>query len=501
MLSGMSESVVAAVRTAPRTTELREFPMPAIPDDGALLRVEVAGICGTDVKLYQHPPGPAAVIMGHENIGTIAKALPEIVGGSADLAPSNNTMWPEAVAFSKADRAGNYMHWGVREFGMSAAMNGMTLHGGLIPFGGTFLMFSEYARNALRMAALMKVPSIFVYTHDSIGLGEDGPTHQPVEQTATLRLIPNMRTWRPCDAVESAVAWRQAVERKDGPTCLVFSRQNLPCQDYTDQQVADITRGGYVLSDCEGTPDAIIIATGFSHFDPARETQMYGYYEFPDVVTLSDLEGMLSERQVVRPSNGQPPERVCFIQCVGSRDRHIGNEYCSKVCCGVASKEAIELRLLLPSSKVYIFYIDMRMYGYWENEIYWPAQEKHHVQYVKGMITEVLAKGDRLLVRGEDTTMGRPMELEMDMVVLSVGMEPSPGTRQVSKMLGVEQNKYGFVDAVAVPLDTVSTSREGIFACGAALGPADLEDSVSSGAAAAMKAFAFLRSRAAAAAS
>ena len=246
---------------------------------------------------------------------------------------------------------------------------------------------------------------------------------------------------------------------------------------------------------------AIIIATGFGHFDPGRETQMYGYYEFPDVVTLSDLEGMLSEHQVVRPSTAKPPERVCFIQCVGSRDRHIGNEYCSKVCCGVASKEAIEVRQLLPDSKVYIFYIDMRMYGYWENEIYWPAQEKHHVQYVKGIISEVLAKGDRLLVRGEDTTMGRPMELEMDMVVLSVGMEPSPGTRQVSKMLGVEQNKYGFVDAVAVPLDTVSTSREGIFACGAALGPADLEDSVSSGAAAAMKAFAFLRSRAAAAAS
>jgi heterodisulfide reductase subunit A2 len=246
---------------------------------------------------------------------------------------------------------------------------------------------------------------------------------------------------------------------------------------------------------------AIIIATGFSHFDPGRETQTYGYYEYPDVVTLSDLEGMLSARQVVRPSTGQPPERVCFIQCVGSRDRHIGNEYCSKVCCGVASKEAIEVRQLVPDSKVYIFYIDMRMYGYWENQIYWPAQEKHHVQYVKGIISEVLAKGDRLLVRGEDTTMGRPMELEMDLVVLSVGMEASPGTRQVSKMLGVKQNKYGFVDAVAVPLDTVSTSREGIFACGAALGPADLEDTVSSASAAAMKAFAFLRSRAAAAAS
>ncbi len=246
---------------------------------------------------------------------------------------------------------------------------------------------------------------------------------------------------------------------------------------------------------------AIIMATGFGHFDPGRETQMYGYYEFPDVITLSDLESMLSDHKVVRPSNGEPPKRVCFVQCVGSRDRHIGNEYCSKVCCGVASKEAIEVRQLVPDSKVYIFYIDMRMYGYWENEIYWPAQEKHHVQYVKGIISEVLAKGDRLLVRGEDTTMGRPMELEMDMVVLSVGMEPSPGTKKMARLLGVQQNKYGFVDAVKVPLDTVTTSREGIFACGAALGPADLEDTVSSAANAAMKAIAYLRSRAAAAAS
>ena len=241
---------------------------------------------------------------------------------------------------------------------------------------------------------------------------------------------------------------------------------------------------------------AIVLATGFTHFDPGRETQLYGYYEYPDVITLPDLESMLSQHQDVRPSNGQPPERVCFIQSVGSRDRHIGNEYCSKVCCGVASKEAIEVRQLIPGSKVYIFYIDMRMYGYWENEIYWPAQEKHHVQYVKGMITEVIAKGDRLLVRGEDTTMGRPMELEMDMVVLSVGMEPSAGTKRMAKVLGVGQNKYGFIHAVGGPLDTVSTSRPGIFACGAALGPADLEDTVSSAAGAAMKAVGFLRQHA-----
>ena len=244
---------------------------------------------------------------------------------------------------------------------------------------------------------------------------------------------------------------------------------------------------------------AIVLATGFGHFDPGRETQMYGYYEFPDVIALQDLESMLKEHSVVRPSNGQPPKRVCFIQCVGSRDRHIGNEYCSKVCCGVASKEAIEIRQLLPDSKVYIFYIDMRMYGYWESEIYWPAQEKHHVQYVKGIISEVLAKGDQLLVRGEDTTMGRPMEMLMDLVVLSVGMEPSPGTRKAAKLLGVGQNKYGFIHAVAGPLDPVSTDREAIYACGAALGPADLEDTVSSASNAAMKAVGYLRSRSSAA--
>jgi heterodisulfide reductase subunit A len=186
------------------------------------------------------------------------------------------------------------------------------------------------------------------------------------------------------------------------------------------------------------------------------------------------------------------------VQCVGSRDRHIGNEYCSKVCCGVASKEAIEVRQLLPDCKVFIFYIDMRMYGYWENEIYWAAQEKHHVQYVKGIITEVLAKGDQLIVRGEDTTMGRPMELLMDMVVLSVGMEPSAGTREVTRILGIRPNRFGFIDAVEAPLDPVATSGEGIYACGAALGPADLEDTVSSAANAAMRAVAFVRGHAAA---
>jgi heterodisulfide reductase subunit A len=238
---------------------------------------------------------------------------------------------------------------------------------------------------------------------------------------------------------------------------------------------------------------AIVVATGFQHFDPGRETQMYGYYEFDDVITLPDLEAMLKEHKVARPSTGEPPKSLCFVQCVGSRDRHIGNEYCSKVCCGVASKEAIEVRDLVPDCKVYIFYIDMRMYGYWENEIYWKAQEKKRVQYVKGVITEVLPKGDGLIVRGEDTTMGRPMELPMDMVVLSVGMEPSQGTREIAPILGIDANRFGFIDGPNGLLDPTATSREGIYACGASLGPADLEDTVSSAANAAMKAVAFVR--------
>ena len=188
--------------------------------------------------------------------------LPELLGGSADLAGSNLTIWSGSKGLSNTVSDGNYVYYGVREFGMSAIMNGIALHGGFIPYGATFLMFSEYARNALRMAALMKVPTVFVYTHDSIGLGEDGPTHQPIEQTATLRMIPNMSVWRPCDAVESAVAWRVAVERRSGPISLIFSRQNLPHQTRTGEQIQGIARGGYILKDSIGTPDAIIIATG-----------------------------------------------------------------------------------------------------------------------------------------------------------------------------------------------------------------------------------------------
>jgi len=238
---------------------------------------------------------------------------------------------------------------------------------------------------------------------------------------------------------------------------------------------------------------AVIVATGFQHFDPGRETQMYGYYEYDDVITLTDAERMLKSGKFVKPSNGQAPERVCFIQCVGSRDRQIGNEYCSKVCCGISSKQAIEVKQLVPTAKVFIFYIDMRMYGYWENELYWPAQEKYKVQYIRGIVTEVLKKGDRLLIRGEDTTMGRPMEVLMDIVVLAVGMEPSAGTRAVAKLLGVQQNKYGFIEVPHGSLDPVATSVPGIFVAGAAAGPADLNDSIATAGAAAMKAVSALR--------
>ena len=191
-----------------------------------------------------------------------AAALPEFLGGSADLTPSNLTSWPDSKQINSTVTDGNYISYGVREFGMSAILNGVALHGGFIPFGGTFLMFSEYARNALRMAALMKIQSIFVYTHDSIGLGEDGPTHQPIEQIPTLRMIPNMSVWRPCDGVETAVAWKAAIEKKDGPSSLIFSRQGLPHQQRSDEQIANIVKGGYILKDCKGKPDAIIIATG-----------------------------------------------------------------------------------------------------------------------------------------------------------------------------------------------------------------------------------------------
>ncbi|MCG3169804.1 MAG: Transketolase 1 [Pseudomonadales bacterium] len=195
-------------------------------------------------------------------IQALAPLMPELTGGSADLAGSNLTLWKEARGVSRADAAGNYIYYGVREFGMGAIMNGLALHGGLRPFGGTFLVFMEYMRNAVRLAALMRLPVVYVYTHDSIGLGEDGPTHQPVEQIANLRATPRLSTWRPADAVETAVAWQQAVLRADGPTALVLSRQNLPHQPRSEEQLAAIARGGYVLLDCAGAPEVILIATG-----------------------------------------------------------------------------------------------------------------------------------------------------------------------------------------------------------------------------------------------
>lgn len=195
-------------------------------------------------------------------INAYAPHLPELLGGSADLAGSNLTLWSGSKGVSGTGEAGNYVYYGVREFAMSAIMNGIALHGGHIPYGATFLVFMEYARNAVRMAALMKQRALFVYTHDSIGLGEDGPTHQPVEQLASLRYTPNLETWRPCDAVESAVAWKLALQRREGPSALVFSRQGLPHQNRSAAQLADVEKGAYVLSDSEGTPELILIATG-----------------------------------------------------------------------------------------------------------------------------------------------------------------------------------------------------------------------------------------------
>ncbi|MCU5787782.1 transketolase [Alloalcanivorax marinus] len=189
--------------------------------------------------------------------------LPELTGGSADLGGSNNTVWKGCKSITAGDASGNYIHYGVREFGMTAIMNGLCLHGGVRPYGGTFLTFMEYARNAVRMAALMHQPNILVYTHDSIGLGEDGPTHQPIEQIANLRMTPNLSTWRPCDTVETAVAWKHAIQRGDGPTALIFSRQGLPCQERDDAVLGTVAKGGYTLLQTgEGQPEAIIIATG-----------------------------------------------------------------------------------------------------------------------------------------------------------------------------------------------------------------------------------------------
>ncbi|MCS6946930.1 MAG: transketolase, partial [Steroidobacteraceae bacterium] len=195
-------------------------------------------------------------------LNALGPGLPELLGGAADLTGSVNTLRNDSVAISKERAAGNYLYYGVREFAMTAIMNGLALHGGIIPYGGTFLVFSDYARNAVRLAALMHLRSVLIYTHDSIGLGEDGPTHQPIEHLASLRAMPNMSVWRPCDAVETAVAWLAALERTDGPTCLVLTRQAVPQQARSAAQQAAIARGGYVLLDCAGLPEAIVMATG-----------------------------------------------------------------------------------------------------------------------------------------------------------------------------------------------------------------------------------------------
>lgn len=214
------------------------------------------------VEQLQANPAKIASRKASQNaIEAFGKLLPEYLGGSADLAPSNLTMWSGSKPINE-DAAGNYIHYGVREFGMTAIANGITLHGGFLPYTATFLMFVEYARNAVRMAALMNIRQVMIYTHDSIGLGEDGPTHQPVEQLASLRVTPNMSTWRPCDQVESAIAWKYGIERQDGPTALILSRQNLAQQDRTAEQLANVARGAYVLKDCDGRPDVIFIATG-----------------------------------------------------------------------------------------------------------------------------------------------------------------------------------------------------------------------------------------------
>jgi transketolase len=251
-------------------------------------------------------------------IEALAPGLPELLGGSADLAGSNLTLW--SGSRSVGTTGGNYIHYGVREFGMAAIMNGITLHGGFIPYGGTFLTFSDYCRNALRMAALMRIRSIFVFTHDSIGLGEDGPTHQAVEHVASLRLIPNMDVWRPCDTEESVVAWAAALERRDGPACLIFSRQNLPFQKRSPEVAANIARGGYVLVEPDTIPRAAIISTGSEIGLAVQAQKLLSQVGIPvRVVSMASTSVFDRQPQVYRDSV-LPPDLPCVAVEAGSPD-------------------------------------------------------------------------------------------------------------------------------------------------------------------------------------
>ena len=258
--------------------------------------------------LQQNPQNIATRKASQNTLNAYGPMLPELLGGSADLAGSNLTIWNGSKGVSAEDASGNYIYYGVREFGMSAMMNGITLYGGFKAYGATFLMFMEYARNAVRMAAIMKQPAIFVYTHDSIGLGEDGPTHQPVEQLVALRCTPNLDNWRPCDQVESAIAWKAAIERTDGPTTLIFTRQGLPQQERDAQQLTDAERGGYVLVDSQGEPEIILIATGSEvHLAVEAAEQLTGKGKAVRVVSMPSTDVFdrqsTSYKEQVLPAN------------------------------------------------------------------------------------------------------------------------------------------------------------------------------------------------------
>ena len=326
------------------------------------------------------------------------------------------------------------------------------------------------------------------------GIGDLGYQALLVEKTNTLGGMPILESYAGLtpDRRDAGLAVGEVVKDvKENPNVEIRSETQVIA---SEGEAPNLT---VTLKTAQGEEQvgvsAVIVATGFKHFDPGRETQMYGYYEYDDVITMVDAERMLKDKHFVRPSDGKPPKQVCFIQCVGSRDRQIGNQWCSKVCCGIACQESIEIRELLPDCRVFVFYIDMRMYGFWEDDIYWKAQEEHKVNFIRGIVTEITMRGDQLVVKGEDTTMNRPMEIPMDMVILSVGMEPSEGTKAMAKIFELPLEHHGWIDTIGGPLNTVATSRPGLFAAGAATGPADLEDSISMGGAAAMKAVSFVR--------